>query len=61
MPDGKEYPVLPIVADARGEFTHEIDTLLLALGTHELWVMDDSSKTSSNRVQFEVVSSLGTR
>jgi hypothetical protein len=53
-PDGTEYPVLPILTDERGAFTHDIDTLLLEFGTHELWVVDDSSKTPSNRVKFEV-------
>jgi len=53
-PDGKEYPVISMLADDRGEFAHEIETLLLEIGTHELWVVDDSSKTSSNRVKFEV-------
>ena len=28
-PDGTEYPVLPILTDDRGEFTHEIDSRLL--------------------------------
>ena len=53
-PDGTEFPVLPILADERGEFTHEIDTLLLSFGTHELWVIDDATKTSSNVARFEV-------
>jgi hypothetical protein len=53
-PDGTEYPVLPLLTDDRGAFTHEIDTLLLAIGVHELWVVDDDSKTPSNRVKFEV-------
>src|SRR5262245_59585478 len=53
-PEGKEYPVIPILTDDRGEFTHDIDTLLLAIGTHQLWVVDDSSRVSSNRTQFEV-------
>ena len=53
-PDGSEYPVLPILTDERGEFKHEIDTLLLPVGMHELWVVDETAKISSNRVQFEV-------
>jgi hypothetical protein len=53
-PDGREFPVLPILTDAEGEFTHEIDTLLLAPGTHELWVVDDASNVSSNIARFEV-------
>ena len=53
-PDSREFPVLPILTDDRGEFTHEIDTLLLEIGTHELWVVDDTSRVSSNVVRFEV-------
>ena len=53
-PDGSEFPVLPILTDERGQFSHEIDTLLLAPGTHEVWVIDDTSKATSNIVRFEV-------
>src|SRR5580704_14888180 len=53
-PDGTEYPVIPILADDRGEFSHDIDTLLLEVGTHELWVVDDATKVSSSPVRFEV-------
>ena len=55
-PDGAEYPVLPLLTNERGEFTHDIETLVLTLGIHELWVVDDTSKASSNKVQFEVIS-----
>jgi hypothetical protein len=54
-PDGTEFPVLPILTDARGEFTHDIDTLLLAPGIHEVWVVDDATKTTSEIARFEVV------
>ena len=53
-PDGNEYPVLPILTDDQGHFTHDIETLVLTVGVHELWVVDDASRLSSNRVQFEV-------
>ena len=53
-PDGTEFPVLPMLTDDRGEFTHDIDTLLLSPGTHEVWVVDDHSKVSSNVARFEV-------
>jgi len=56
-PDGAEYPVLPLLTDDHGEFTHDIETLVLTLGAHELWVIDDTTKTSSNHVEFEVTSS----
>ena len=53
-PDGTEFPVLPMMTNDRGEFTHDIDTLLLSPGTHEVWVIDEHSKTSSNVARFEV-------
>lgn len=52
--DGSEFPVLPILTDQQGAFTHTIDTMILELGTHELWVVDDASGRTSNRVEFEV-------
>src|SRR3989454_11588248 len=53
-PDGTEFPVLPMLTDARGEFTHDIDTLLLSPGVHEVWVVDDTTKTTSSVAKFEV-------
>jgi len=53
-PDGSEYPVLPILTNNRGEFKHDIDTLLMATGTCELWVVDDATNVSSNVARFEV-------
>ena len=53
-PDGTEYPVLPMLSDDKGEFTHEIEALVLSAGVHELWIIDDTTKKSSNRVRFEV-------
>ena len=54
-PDGTEYPVILILTDDKGSFTHDIESLLLQIGTHEVWVVDDTTKTSSNRIQFEVI------
>jgi hypothetical protein len=54
QPDGREFPYLPILTDANGEFAHEVDTLLLLVGTHELWVEDDRTGVSSNVARFEV-------
>lgn len=54
-PDGTEYPVILILADDKGAFTHDIESLLLQIGTHTVWVEDDVTKTSSNRVPFEVI------
>jgi hypothetical protein len=54
-PDGTEFPILPILIDDRGEFSHEIDTLLLNIGQHELWVVDSATGVSSNVARFEVI------
>ena len=53
-PDGTEFPVLPILTDSQGEFTHDIDTLVLFVGAYELWVVDDASNVSSNIARFQV-------
>jgi hypothetical protein len=53
-PDGDEYPVITMLSDAKGEFTHEIDTLLLQIGTHELWVIDAKTGVTSNVAKFDV-------
>jgi hypothetical protein len=53
-PDGTEFPVLPMLTDDRGEFSHDIDTLILTPGVHEIWVVEDRSKVSSNVARFEV-------
>src|SRR5437867_12759924 len=57
-PDGTEFPVLPMMTNDRGEFTHDIDTLLLSPGNHEVWVEDLQSKTTSNVARFEVTNEL---
>ena len=53
-PDGTEFPVLPMLTDDHGELMHDIDTLILTPGIHEIWVVDDRSKASSNVATFEV-------
>ena len=53
-PDGTEFPVLPMLTDDRGEFSHDIDTLILTPGVHEIWVVEDRSKVSSSVARFEV-------
>jgi hypothetical protein len=52
--DGSEFPVLPLLTDSDGAFTHTIDTMILELGAHDLWVVDDASGRTSNRVRFDV-------
>src|SRR6266702_3889765 len=53
--DGTEFPVLPMQTNDRGEIYHDIDTMILEPGIHEVWIIDDSSKVSSNIARFEVV------
>ena len=52
-PDGTES-LRTFIADNRGEYFHNIDTLLLSPGTYELWVVDDRAKATSNTVRFSV-------
>lgn len=58
-PDGTEFRVLPILTDEHGEFTHDIDTLLLMRGTHEVWVIDSTTGLTSNVVHFEATDEQG--
>jgi hypothetical protein len=53
-PDGSEYNVLRLRIDARGEFSHKVDTTMLDKGTFTVWVEDEPSKAVSNRVRFTV-------
>ncbi|HEX4999076.1 MAG TPA: hypothetical protein VFY29_12680 [Terriglobia bacterium] len=53
--DGTEFPVLNILTDEHGEFVHDVDSLLLMVGTHELWVFDETTGAQSNVARFEVV------
>ena len=52
--DGTEFPILPMFTNDRGEISHDIDTLILEPGVHEVWIIDDHSKVSSNVARFEV-------
>jgi hypothetical protein len=53
-PNGTEFPELPMLTDGEGKFEHEIDTLLLTAGVHELWVIDTTTNVTSNIAKFEV-------
>src|SRR5262245_15265575 len=53
-PDGSEYNPLRFRTTERGEFSHKIDTVMLDVGTFELWAEDEASKVVSNRIQFSV-------
>jgi hypothetical protein len=54
-PNDMEYNPLRLRANAKGELVHKIDTVMLDLGTFEVWVEDEDAKTVSNRVTFTVV------
>ena len=53
-PDGSEYNPLRFRTDERGEFSHKIDTVMMDVGTFDLWAEDEASKGVSNRTQFRV-------
>jgi len=60
-PDKTEYDPLRLRANAAGEIVHKIDTVMLDIGTFEVWVEDEASRTTSNRIQFTVESDLRER
>ena len=53
-PNGTEYNPLRLRSNMQGELVHKIDTTMLDPGTFELWMEDEGSALSSNRVQFRV-------
>jgi len=53
-PDGTEHPVLTFYTNDKGEFYHDIDTVVFQPGVHEVWVEDIKTKTTSNVARFEV-------
>lgn len=53
-PDGTEFPVLSMYTNDKGEFEHDIDTVVMPPGVHEIWVEDVKGKATSNVVRFEV-------
>ena len=58
-PDGTEFREIPILTDANGEFTHDIDSLLLLKGVHEVWVVDSATGITSNVARFETTTEQG--
>ncbi len=52
-PNGTEFNVLPMYTDEKGEFNHEIESFLLQIGTHEVWVVDTTTGRTSNIAKFE--------
>jgi hypothetical protein len=53
-PDGTEFPVLTMYTNDKGEFVHDIDTVVFSPGVHDVWVEDIKAKTTSNVARFEV-------
>jgi hypothetical protein len=53
-PNGAEYNPLRLRTNERGGIVHKIDSVMLDLGTFDVWVEDEASNTVSNRVQFTV-------
>jgi hypothetical protein len=55
-PNETEYNPIRLRVNERGEISHKIDTVMLDEGTFEVWVEDETSKSTSNRVRFNVES-----
>jgi hypothetical protein len=53
-PDGTEYNPLRLRINEHGEISHKIDSVMLDIGTFEVWVEDEASKAVSNRTHFTV-------
>jgi hypothetical protein len=53
-PNGTEFPVLAIYTNDKGEFVHDIDTVVMTTGVYELWAEDVKTNTTSNVARFEL-------
>ena len=53
-PDGTEFPELTMYTNDKGEFSHDIDTVVMSPGVHEVWAEDIKTKSTSNVARFEV-------
>jgi len=51
-PDGTEYNPLRLRINAKGELVHKIDTVMLDVGMFVVWIEDEGSHVTSNRVRF---------
>jgi len=58
-PDGTEFREVSLLTDARGEFEHDIDSLLLQRGVHDLWVLDTATGLTSNFAHFNATDDPG--
>jgi hypothetical protein len=53
-PDGTEFPTLQIPTAADGTFSTTINSSSFALGTYEVWAVDNNTGRSSAHVTFVV-------
>ena len=58
-PDGTEFREVSILTDAQGAFEHDIDTMLLMRGVHDLWVVDSATGLTSNFAHFNATDDQG--
>ena len=58
-PDGTEFREVSILTDAQGGFEHDIDTLLLLRGVHDVWAVDSASGLTSNVAHFDATNDPG--
>jgi len=58
-PDGTEFREVSLLTDANGGFEHDIDTLLLQRGVHDLWVLDTATGLTSNFAHFTATDDQG--
>ena|SRR5436305_6964004 len=53
-PDGTEFRILMMYTNDKGEIEHDIDTVVMEPGVHEMWVEDLKTNKTSNVARFEV-------
>ena len=58
-PDGTEFREISMMTDAQGEFVHDIDSLLLQRGVHDLWAEDSTTGLVSNVAHFTATDEPG--
>jgi len=58
-PDGTEFREVSMLTDAQGEFVHDVDTLLLQRGVHDLWAVDSATGLTSNFAHFNATEDQG--
>jgi len=58
-PDGTEFREVTILTDDKGAFEHDIDSLLLLKGVHDVWAVDTATGQSSNVAHFTTTNEPG--